>query len=92
MPQLMVVLGVTFTTSWQQDCLVERELFDDKTSRVVPDYYKIEVDGFDGQVYGYWPAKKVLFRQHAEPDRSSRSAREAVSPSRDTARLRNSLP
>ncbi len=28
----------------------------------------------------------------AEPDRSSRSAREAVSPSRDIARLRNSIP
>ena len=91
MPQLMVVLKVTFTTSSQQDRLVQRELFDKKTSRVVPDYYDIEVDGFDGQVYGYWPAK-VLFRQHAEPDRLSRSAREAFSPSRDIARLRNSIP
>lgn len=55
MPQLMVVLGVTSTTSWQQDRLVQRELFDKKTSRVVPDYYDIEVRGFDGLVYGYWP-------------------------------------
>ena len=67
MPQLMVVLGVTFTTSWQQDCLVQRELFDKKTSRVVPDYYDIEVDGFDGQVYGYWPAKKCCFDSMLSP-------------------------
>ena len=67
MPQLMVVLGVTITTSWQQDRLVQRELFDNKTSRVVPDYYEIEVDGFDGQVYGYWPAEKCCFDSMLSP-------------------------
>ena len=66
MPQLMVVLGVTFTTSWQQDRLVHRELFDNKTSRVVPDY-EIEVDGFDGQIYGYWPAEKCCFDSMLSP-------------------------
>ena len=67
MPQLMVVLGVTFTTSWQQDRLVQRELFDKKTSRVVPDYYDIEVGGFDGLVYGYWPAIKCCFDSMLSP-------------------------
>ncbi len=75
MPQLMVVLGVTFTTSWQQDRLVQRELFDKKTSPVVPDYYDIEVDGFDGQVYGYWPAKKTEKATIATvPEKSDRLA------------------
>ena len=73
-PRLLVVLGVTVTTSWQPDRLAQRELFDEKTRRVVPDYYEIWVDGFDGHDYGYWPAKK--FRQHVELDRSSRSAHE----------------
>ena len=58
MPQLMVVLGVTLTTSWQ------RELFDKKTSRVVPDYYDIEVGGL---VYGYWPAKNCCFDNMLSP-------------------------
>ncbi len=40
-PRLLVVLGVTVTTSWQPDRLAQRELFDEKTRRVVPDYYEI---------------------------------------------------
>lgn len=67
MPQRMVVLGVTFTTSWQQDRLVQRELLDNKTSRVAPDYYDIEVGGFGGRVYGYWPAKKCCFDSMLSP-------------------------
>jgi len=40
-PRLLVVLGVTVTTSWQPDRLAQSELFDEKTRRVVPDYYEI---------------------------------------------------
>ena len=63
----MIVLRVTSIVSWQQDCLVQRELFDNKTSRVVPDYYDIEVDGIAGQVYGYWSAKKCCFDSMLSP-------------------------
>ncbi len=44
MPRLLVVPGVTCITSWQPDRLAQRELFDEKTRRVMPDYYAIGVD------------------------------------------------